>query len=325
MEKEKTTPCPLLADQCKTFLERSSTHLAPLTLKWYKYDLEQLVHFCKNYNIKTLSEIDNRVLRAYVAERHKTGMHIKSIRREISAIRTFFQTMMNMGEAKHNPAKNLHMPKPATHLPNTLDVDEVFQLLSVTGDGILEIRDRAILELFYSSGLRLSELVGLNIDDVDLHSGLLRVTGKRKKVRVVPFGKKHAGACLQQWLDRRKAITKEEEKALFVSTRGARLTARAVQKRLQHIGLKQKLPSRVHPHMLRHSFATHMLESSGDLRAVQELLGHQDIASTQIYTHLDFQHLAKVYDDAHPRAKNRGKENISQNIPQKKHALEKKK
>jgi len=190
-------------------------------------------------------------------------------------------------------------------LPATLDADQVAKLLALTGDDTLTTRDRAILELFYSSGLRLAELVGLDMGDVDLADHTVRVTGKGAKSRVVPVGR-HALEAVREWIRVRRALAPAEQPALFVSRRGSRLAARTVQARLNHWALVQGSPTRVHPHMLRHSFATHLLESSGDLRAVQELLGHSSISTTQVYTHLDFQHLAHIYDQAHPRARRRG-------------------
>ena len=200
-----------------------------------------------------------------------------------------------------NPAVGIRAPKASRRLPKTLDVDQTARLLDWDSSDPLAIRDRAIMELLYSSGLRLSELLHLEVTDLDLKDATVRVTGKGRKTRVVPVGR-HARHALQQWLQIRATLAPLAS-ALFLNRRGTRLAPRTVQQRLQQWGSKRGLPMRLHPHMLRHSCASHVLESSSDLRAVQELLGHSDIATTQIYTHLDFQHLARIYDDAHPRAR----------------------
>jgi integrase/recombinase XerC len=199
---------------------------------------------------------------------------------------------------------HVQAPKPPRRLPATLDADQVASLLAISGDDFLTLRDRAILELFYSSGLRLAELVGLNMGDVDAADRTVRVTGKGSKTRVVPVGKA-ALAALHDWLEVRPEVAKAGEPALFLTRRGERISHRSVQARLSFWARRQGAPTGVHPHMLRHSFATHVLESSGDLRAVQEMLGHASLSTTQVYTHLDFQHLAHVYDQAHPRARKR--------------------
>jgi len=217
-------------------------------------------------------------------------------------LRSFYQFLIRKHQLKNNPAIDIRAPKTARTLPDTLDADTLTQLLEIPGDSILAIRDRAIMELFYSSGLRLSELVNLDTCDIDLNENILRATGKGNKTRILPIGRKAAEA-LNNWLQQRVILAKVEEQALFVSQRGSRISTRSVQQRLNYWRKKQGLEQHIHPHKLRHSFASHILESSGDLRAVQELLGHADISTTQIYTHLDFQHLAKVYDKAHPRAR----------------------
>ena len=227
-----------------------------------------------------------------------------SLRRRLSAVRTFCHWLVREGELGHNPAIDVRTPKPARHLPAVLDTDLVGRLLDIPGDAPDVLRDRAILELFYSSGLRLAELCALDLGDVDLHDAQVRVTGKGAKTRIVPVGR-FARAAIQAWLAVRGSLAQAGEAALFVGARGARRCARAVQGRVSYWAQRQGIGRHVHPHMLRHSFATHVLESSGDLRAVQELLGHADIKTTQVYTHLDFQHLAQVYDAAHPRAKRR--------------------
>jgi integrase/recombinase XerC len=212
--------------------------------------------------------------------------------------------LVETGELKANPAVHVQAPKPSRRLPATLDADQVASLLAIEGDEPLTVRDRAILELFYSSGLRLAELVSLNLGDVDAHDRTVRVTGKGSKTRIVPVGR-HALEALAAWLKVRPELAPHGEAALFVSRNGRRISHRAVQERVSHWARRQSAVTGVHPHMLRHSFATHVLESSGDLRAVQEMLGHASLSTTQVYTHLDFQHLAHVYDQAHPRAKKR--------------------
>ncbi len=227
---------------------------------------------------------------------------VASLQRNLSAIRAFYRYLIKHGYSKKNPAQGVVTPKTEKKLPKTLDVDQSVQLVEINSSEPLAIRDRAIFEILYSSGLRLSELVSLDLDSIDINEALVTVTGKGKKTRKIPVGKK-AIIAINNWLKIRKNYTTDDVKALFVSQRGSRLGSRSVQKRLNEWAIKQGLATDVHPHMLRHSFASHILESSSDLRAVQELLGHSDISTTQIYTHLDFQHLAKVYDKAHPRAK----------------------
>ena len=220
----------------------------------------------------------------------------------MSGCRSFYRWLIREQHVSANPFDLLKAPRHPRKLPDTLDIDAVQQLVDLKCDEPLTVRDRAILELFYSSGLRLSELVSLDVGDIDLSAGEARVTGKGNKTRIVPVGR-YARTAIQQWLAIRTQMAAEAELAMFVSSRGGRLASRSVEKRLKDWAIRQGVNRNVHPHMLRHSFASHMLESSGDLRAVQELLGHQNISTTQIYTHLDFQHLAKVFDKAHPRAK----------------------
>jgi len=295
----KTSELSLLVDFYKKL--RTERQLSPHTLKNYQRDLNNLIDFCDQQAIDEWSTLDEQHIRMHVSQRHRQGLSGKSLQRSLSALRTFFDYLIHEGLLKFNPAKGVKAPKVARKLPQTLDVDRVGQLLTIEGTDDLAIRDCAILELFYSSGLRLSELTGLNIDSL-LGDSDVRVIGKGNKERQLPVGRK-AAAALKKWLLIRGNLSAEGEKALFVSQRGTRLSARSVQQRIRHWVSKQGLDTHVHPHMLRHSFASHMLESSSDLRAVQELLGHADISTTQIYTHLDFQHLAKVYDQAHPRAK----------------------
>ncbi len=220
----------------------------------------------------------------------------------LSAIRGYYRWLMREGLAEHNPAAAVKAPRSPRKLPQTLDTDAVTRLLDFKADTPLAIRDKAIMELFYSSGLRLSELAALRWDQIDPSAGLITVTGKGNKTRVVPVGS-YAAAALNEWRKVRGNFAGFEEPCVFVSQRGKPISVRTIQSRIRHWARQQGIPQKVYPHLLRHSFASHMLESSGDLRAVQELLGHADISTTQVYTHLDFQHLASVYDKAHPRAK----------------------
>lgn len=286
---------------------RTERRLSPHTLKNYQRDLDHLCRFCDEHGIDDWSAIDEQHVRQYVSQRHRQGLSGKSLQRELSAFRTFFRFLITEGLIKYNPAAEVQAPKSRRKLPDTLDVDKVKRLVEIKGDDPLTVRDRAILELFYSSGLRLAELLNLNLADIDQQEGLVQVTGKGNKTRRIPIGR-HALAALGQWLKARNEFVSLDETAIFVSQQGRRLSARTVQKRLKDWALKQGIDVRVYPHLLRHSFASHMLESSQDLRAVQELLGHADISTTQIYTHLDFQHLASVYDKAHPRARKKPKQ-----------------
>lgn len=287
--------------QIDDYLE-AARNLSELTRRNYRRDLEQLVAYCDQHGIDSWSEVDVHHMRGFVAWRHRRGIGGRSLQRNLSAIRSFFRYLLEAGAVRHDPVRGVQTPRTPRRLPKLLDVDQVRQLLEIEGDGPLVVRDRAMLELFYSSGLRLAELVGLDCRQLDLADAVVSVTGKGRKQRTVPIGR-HARNALRAWLKSRAELAAPEETALFVNQRGRRLTARGVQLRLRQWAQRQGLPLHVHPHMLRHSFASHMLESSSDLRAVQELLGHADIGTTQIYTHLDFQHLAKVYDAAHPRAR----------------------
>ncbi len=276
--------------------------LSPHTISNYCRDLKNVVEYCELAGLVDWQSLDAQHVRSWVAKRHRQGIGGRSLARALSALRSFLQYLMRENHLQVNVAKGIRAPKSARKLPEPLDADEMARLLAVSDDSPLAIRDLAMLELMYSSGLRLAELVSLNLGDVDLADGSVPVTGKGGKARIVPVGR-FAHDALQRWLKTRVALAGEEELALFVSKQGKRITPRAVQQRFRQWGIKQGLDSRVHPHKLRHAFASHLLESSGDLRAVQELLGHADISTTQIYTHLDFQHLADVYDKAHPRAR----------------------
>ncbi len=239
----------------------------------------------------------------HLATLHGRGLSGRSLARMLSAWRAFYRFLLSREQAlADDPCAGLKAPKSPKRLPSALTPDEAVRLVTIVGDDALALRDRALIELAYSSGLRLAELAGLDVDRIDLVAGEVRVLGKGGKERVVPVGA-HAREALRSWFARRSAIRSVDERAAFVGTTGRRLSPRAIQSRLARWAVKQGLPRHVHPHMLRHSMASHVLQSSGDLRAVQELLGHASIASTQVYTHLDFQHLAQAYDAAHPRAK----------------------
>lgn len=280
---------------------KSLHHLSPHTRKAYQRDLRCFQNYCDDQKICSWKEADGRQLRGFVAQQHRQGKSGRSLQRNLSAIRAFYRYLINQGLAGHNPARGIVTPKSARKLPKALDVDQSAQLMEIKGEDVLVVRDRAILELMYSCGLRLSELVSLNMDSIDRNDALVTVIGKGNKTRVIPVGRE-AIQALDMWLKFRNGQAKQGESALFVSSRGTRISTRTIQQRLRQWSVKQGLGTHVHPHMLRHSFATHILESSSDLRAVQELLGHADISTTQVYTHLDFQHLARVYDQAHPRA-----------------------
>ncbi|WP_428356379.1 tyrosine recombinase XerC [Methyloprofundus sp.] len=272
------------------------------TLTNYQRDLKHLALFCDDRQCEDWSTLSSADILKHIAERHRAGLSSKSLQRELSAIRGLFLFLMKTGQVDNNPAQHVKAPKQARKLPKTLDVDQVCALLDAGANSVLEVRDVAMFELFYSSGLRLSELSSLDLADVDMHDRQLMVlSGKGGKSRLLPVGKK-AVQALQKWLKVRPSVD-DNERALFTSAKGKRLGNRSIQLRLKQWCIKKGIPESVHPHMLRHSFATHLLESSRDLRAVQELLGHENISTTQIYTHLDFQHLAEVYDQAHPRAK----------------------
>jgi len=276
--------------------------LSARTLAAYRRDLGQLLQFLEKDGIDDPRQITQHHIRACIAQRHRQGLGGKSLQRMLSAMRSLFRWMLREGLAEHNPATPVRAPKSPRHLPATLDADSLGQLLEIPCDTPLAIRDKAIMELFYSSGLRLSELAGLRWEQLDLGSGMVTVTGKGNRTRMVPVGRM-ASQALLEWRKNRGAFASFEQPSVFVSQRGTPISTRTIQSRIRYWAKRQGIPQNIYPHLLRHSFASHMLESSGDLRAVQELLGHADISTTQIYTHLDFQHLAKVYDKAHPRAK----------------------
>jgi len=268
----------------------------------YALDLTALVQYCDTNGLEDWRALDSQHVRVFAARSHASGLSPRSIQRRLSATRSFFNFLVREHELKNNPAVEIRAPKVGKHLPNTLDADQMARLLAVPAGDILTTRDIAIMELLYSSGLRLAELIGLNLGDLDLKDRTVRVLGKGSKARILPVGRK-ALEALQTWLQERGNLAKADEYAFFVGRNGRRLSPRAVQVRVAHWAKRQGLGQHVHPHLFRHSFASHLLESSGELRGVQELLGHADIATTQIYTHLDFQHLARIYDATHPRAR----------------------
>jgi len=294
------TLIPNLAQAIEHFLEhlqvekQYSTH----TLSSYRRDLLRLQTFmlAGSDSAAMLSEVQQHHIRQCLGQLHRANLGPRSLQRWLSTLRSFFRFCCRRRYLKSDPTTGIQAPKAPKVLPRTLDADQVSQFVEVQGDDFLSLRDRAMLELFYSSGLRLSELINLNWSQLDLNDAQVRVLGKGSKTRILPIGRQ-ALAALQQW-----RLANPSTDAVFVSQKGSRLHPRSVQLRMQKLGVKQGLDQPVHPHMLRHSFASHLLESSGDLRAVQELLGHANLSTTQIYTHLDFQHLAKVYDQAHPRA-----------------------
>jgi len=280
---------------------RSERQVSPNTLDGYRRDLAKVQDYCTRQQLLHWAELKPHHVRQLIADQHRKGLSSPSLARLLSSLRGLYRYLNQEGRCQHDPADGISAPKGEKRLPRLLDTDRAMQLLDGgIEDDFIGYRDQAMLELFYSSGLRLSELVGLNLDQLDLPAGLVQVLGKGNKARVLPVGRK-AREALQAWLPLR-ALANPQDGAVFISQQGRRLGARAVQLRVRQAGVRE-LGQHLHPHMLRHSFASHILESSQDLRSVQDLLGHADISTTQIYTHLDFQHLAKVYDQAHPRAK----------------------
>ena len=275
--------------------------LSPLTRENYARDITQLI---KLADTNALNSLQNIHIRRFIASLHSKGLGGKSIARMLSSWRGFFEFLVNRKGFTSNPVIGLRAPKSPKTLPQALSIEQAVKLVDISDDAVLSVRDHAILELFFSSGLRLSEVVNLNIDALDFTEGTVIVTGKGNKTRIVPMGG-HAIEAIQKWLILRVNITLKDtaSKPVFIGLQGRRVGARNLQLRLKEWSIKQGINSSVHPHMLRHSFASHVLQSSGDLRAVQEMLGHANISTTQVYTHLDFQHLSKTYDAAHPRAK----------------------
>ncbi len=282
---------------------RSERYYSPHTLSNYRRDLERFAARLRARGIDDWRRVGHDEVGAYAAGRFREGRKSRTIARELSAIRSFYQYLISHGLAADNPARDVRAPKADKPLPKTCDAEALDRLLKLDADaGPLQVRDVAIFELIYSSGLRLAELVGIDRDDLDLRARRLTVTGKGNKTRQLPVGRK-AIAAIERWLEHRPEMAHADESALFISRQGRRISPRNVQSRLAGMIRRRALEQNLSPHVLRHSFATHLLESSADLRAVQELLGHANIATTQIYTHLDFQHLAQAYDAAHPRAR----------------------
>lgn len=288
------------------FLQHLQTErrLSENTRKHYRRDLLELQGWCERAGAQRWQDLDTRHVRHYAAQCHRRGLSGRSVQRRLSALRTFYNYLLREQLVTLNPGLDVPAPKSGQHLPDTLSVDDVATLLNSRSEDPLVLRDMAMLELMYSSGLRLAELVGLDHGDIDFDECMVRVTGKGAKTRVLPVGDK-AILALRAWLQRQHARDGGPDNAIFTSRAGKRIGVRTVQQRVKDRARALGVPGDVHPHTLRHSFASHLLESSGDLRAVQELLGHADISTTQIYTHLDFQHLAQVYDQAHPRARKR--------------------
>lgn len=295
-----------LRDEVGRYLEYISQvrRLSPRTLAAYRRDLDDFRAWLESASVANPAEIDTQHVRAWAATQRRRGHSGRSIQRRLSAVRSLFRYLIREGRAARNPADEVAAPKARRRLPATMDPDQVGVLLDMPAETPLARRDRAVMELFYGAGLRLAELAALDLNDVEFTEGTVRVTGKGAKTRIVPMGRKAAEA-LRAWLKDRAGMADEGETAVFVSRRGTRLSHRNIQARIRHWARQLGLEVPAYPHLLRHSFASHLLESSGDLRAVQELLGHADISTTQIYTHLDFQHLARTYDKAHPRARRR--------------------
>ncbi len=291
-----------LAADVARFLDhlKVQKNYSPQTLIRYRHDLGRLVAYAHARDIVHCTALRSDALRNFIAGEHRAGIAPKTLQARLSACRSLFKFLLRNGELKHDPAAGVRAPKAPRKLPQVLDVDEMKQLVEIPTDGADAKRDRAILELLYSSGLRISELTGLCWRDLDLSDASVRVTGKGRKTRLVPVGAKALEALRE--LRELEQVANEDE-PVFRGRNGAPISAQKVRERMKLWATSQGITRRVYPHLLRHSFASHMLESSGDLRAVQELLGHADIATTQIYTHLDFQHLARVYDAAHPRAR----------------------
>lgn len=277
--------------------------LSENTISSYQRDLKRLKDYCEQTKT-SLAIIQSHHIRQCLTQIHRQGLKARSIQRWLSACRSFFQYAQRQNYLKNNPCTGLQAPKADKPLPKALDVDQAIRFVEIKGNDFLALRDRACVETFYSCGLRLSELISLNWSDVDLQLGQLRVTGKGNKTRDLPIGK-HAIEALRYWQRHQSQSLSEAPNAIFTNSKGRRLHPRSIQTRFNKLSVTQGVDQPVHPHMMRHSFASHLLESSGDLRAVQELLGHANLSTTQVYTHLDFQHLAKVYDQAHPRAKQR--------------------
>ncbi|MDO4626134.1 MAG: tyrosine recombinase XerC [Pasteurellaceae bacterium] len=280
---------------------RIERQLSPYTLSNYQRQLEAIITLLQANDIQHWQQVNPSIVRFLLAQSKQSGLKEKSLALRLSALRQFFSFLIQIGIIQVNPTTGISAPKQGKHLPKNIDTEQVNRLLNNDSREPIDIRDRAMLELTYSSGLRLSELQGLNLNSLNFRVRELRVLGKGNKERILPFGR-YASQALQQWLKVRVLFNPKDD-ALFVSQLGNRMSHRSIQKRMEVWGIRQGLKSHLNPHKLRHTFATQMLEASADLRAVQELLGHSNLATTQVYTHLNFKHLADVYDNAHPRAK----------------------
>jgi len=281
---------------------KNERRFSPHTLEAYQHDLSEFVTFCDKQALNEWPDVDHQHIRAFAAAEHRRSIAPRSIQRRLSSIRSFLRFLLREGVLKKNPALDVRAPKASKRLPDTIDADLMARLLNFRADEDLDKRDKAIMELFYSSGLRLSELVGLDVMNIDIADRTVRVLGKGSKTRIVPIGR-YALTALQDWLQERALFTDAHNGPVFVGRNGKRLTQRAIQLRVAEWAIRQGIGRHLYPHLFRHSFASHLLESSQDLRGVQELLGHANISTTQVYTHLDFQHLAKIYDATHPRAR----------------------
>ncbi len=283
---------------------------SPHTVSNYRRDLQEVATELDKMHVADWSGANAFNMRTVISRQHGTGLSGRSLARRLSAVRSLFKHLIRHNHIDINPVADVPAPKDHQKLPETLQIEDIQRLFALKGDDVLLLRDRAVFELIYSCGLRLAEVVQLDTDSIDMQAGMVRVVGKGSKARDLPVGKEALNA-VREWQLRRSELQRgnSTEKALFVSNRGARLSARSIQQRLKTLAKKTGISHNVYPHLLRHSFASHLLESSGDLRAVQELLGHADITTTQVYTHLDFQHLASVYEKAHPRATNKSATN----------------
>jgi len=280
---------------------QSEKQFSQHTVKAYQRDISRFMSFCDSQSIACWDEVDEQHIRQFVSQVHRQGLGGKSIQRMLSALRRLFRYLQANRLMRNNPAAHVQAPRSEHKLPDVMHHQQIDQLLFTESDEPLVVRDHAMLELLYGCGLRLAELISLNLSDINWQSSYLAVMGKGRKERHCPFGKQ-ATKMLKKWVKCRELLVKEGENAVFVNNKGLRLSAAGIRSRIRKLSLEKGISQRVYPHLMRHSFASHMLESSQDLRAVQELLGHAHLKTTQIYTHLDFQQLAKTYDSAHPRA-----------------------
>ena len=294
---------PVFAPDLAQFYQflQSEKQFSQHTVKGYQRDITRFMAYCDSQSVACWNDIDEQHIRQFVSQVHRQGLGGKSIQRLLSALRRLFRYLQSNRLMRNNPAAHVQAPKSENKLPDVMHHQQIDQLLFTNSDEPLVVRDHTILELLYGCGLRLAELISLNLHDINWQSSYLSVVGKGRKERHCPFGKQ-ATKMLKKWLKCRELLVKEGEKAVFINNRGVRLSAAGIRSRIRKLSQEKGINQRVYPHLMRHSFASHMLEASQDLRAVQELLGHAHLKTTQIYTHLDFQQLAKTYDAAHPRA-----------------------